>query len=112
MEKKSKKIQKMGNSLALSLSELKKIGLNRGDYVYVILDGEKLVVAKDEFSSLRPLGISEEEWNDFVSTCLSSKRFKKMRYDEKVTTALQEAIKNWIEEEKKKVLLKIHWGKS
>jgi len=108
MEKHIKKVQKLGNSLSLSLSELKRLGLGRGDYVNVALDGDKIVISKDELSSLRPLGISEEDWNDFVSVCLSNKKFKNMRYDEKITIALREAMKNWIDEQKKKVIAKIH----
>lgn len=102
MEKKKKSVLKIGNSLGLSLSELKSFGIKRGDKVNVFVDDGKILVdiSDDYLSVFKPVGIDNDEWDEFISTVLRSRRLKKLKREERILQALREALRKWIEDEK------------
>ena len=100
--KKVKKVQKWGNSLAVSLSELKDIGVKRGDYVNVFYDNGRIIISKEEdyIDTLKPFGLDDNLWDEFISSCLKTKRLKKIKREERILIALEEAIRKWIKDER------------
>lgn len=101
MEKKTKTILKIGNSLGLSLSELRKLNLKPGSKVSVCFDGEKIIIGNDDYlGMLKPSGIDKELWDEFISVVISTKRFKNLAIEDKIIKAFEEAIKKFIEDEK------------
>jgi len=100
-------------SLVVSLTKfLKRIGIKRGDELYVIVGRNKIILSKDLFvgnEKLKPRLISNELWEDFEKSLIILYGKDGLK-EEVVKDKLEEAIKSWIKK-KRSILEKpiIHW---
>ena len=108
-KRKSRSILLVGGTLGLSLSELKFLGFNKKNrgVVDVYLDGKKIIITNDSIDVLRPCGVDEDIWSEFLSEAMKLKVKTNTRLD-KIIYALNDALKLWVEERKRKGL-KIVW---
>ena len=103
MELNVKKIFRSGRmGLVLILNkEFKKLGLGIGDTVHVFLDKDKIIISKkSEPEILRPPGVSEETWTEFMNYII---RKRSGNLSEEISKEIDEALKNWVEEKTLKI---------
>jgi len=95
-----RRVSYSGNSLSLNLGiPLKKLGIKRGDSVWIMCNRSVISIAKDKSvlnSFSKPHNLSEEVWRDFLSALLKLYGRKFVMDDEKVAKKLEEALKMWI----------------
>jgi len=77
--------------------ELKKLGLKLGDKVKVFMDKDKIIISnKSEPEVLRPPGVSQETWNEFMHYIL--RKEKSGNLSEEISREIEEALKHWVDE--------------
>jgi len=99
----------IGGTLGITLSELKYLGFdkkNRG-FVDVYLDDKKIIITRDPIDVLKPSGVSEDVWEDFLSEAMKLKVKANSKID-KIIYALNDALKLWVRERRKK-FIKFEW---
>ena len=99
----------IGGTLGLTLSELKYLGFDRKNrgFVDVYLDDKKIIITRDPIDVLKPSGVSEDIWEEFLSEAMKLKVKTNSKID-KIIYALNDALKLWIRERRKK-FIKFEW---
>jgi len=101
----NRKIIRLGRVYVVNLgSELMSLGLNKGDTIRVYVDGNRIILTNDTNSIHKPVGISDDVWKDFVSLVINKHGTDILN---NISSFVEEALKMWIKEEKRKYVLKI-----
>jgi|GEM_PF-6706394 len=104
--RKPRSVLVIGGTLGITLSELKYLGFtkkNRG-FVDVYLDGKKIIISKDPIDVLKPSGVQEDIWEEFLSEAMRLKKPKTDNKIDKIIYALNDALKLWVKDRREKYI--------
>jgi len=93
--KEQRSIIKFGNGFVITLTkELKSMGFKPKDKLWVLFDGEKIIIANDINSALKPFGVDEELWKDFYSMVV--KKHGEKNIEVNISRELNNCIQDWL----------------
>mgnify|MGYP000468677336 CR=1 FL=1 len=99
------------DALVVSLTKFfKKIGISKGDKLFVRIDKDKIILSKNIINPIKPEIISDEVWNSFEGTLVKIYGRDILNDSKHIKKFFEDAIRNWIKKEDKfykKVILKI-----
>jgi len=97
VEIEERKVMSWGKyALGIALGRiLKKIGINKGDIVKVVADGNRVVIAKSKPDVYKPVNIPENVWREFLG--IVAKEYGDL---DNIDKAFNEALQLYIEEKK------------
>jgi len=98
MEVETRKVNRVGTSLAIYLSKyMKKLGIEKGDYVNIYTDDDKIIICPNNSSDpIKPIKFNEQLWKEFVSVITKLHGRTYAQKDENIAKCLEEAVKMWM----------------